>query len=125
MVKRIVSILCLVAVPVFLSQLLYAAEEKKTAPMEWKVKGEVIYHPNSNDVKVMTESYDTITMIVDYKTSIQASVKAKPEDMAKETGLRKGEVTFTVIDGKPVAKKITYTAGQKWEVSKPKAKKKK
>ena len=125
MVKRIVSILCLVAVPVFLSQPMYAAEGKKPAPMEWKVKGDVIYHPNSSDVKVMTESYETITMSVDDNTSFTASVKAKPEDMAKETGLRKGEVTFTVIDGKPVAKKITYTAGQKWEVSKPKAKKKK
>ena len=125
MVKRIVGILCVVVIPVFLSQPMYAAEEKKLAPMEWKVKGELIYHPDKNDVKVMTESYETITMSVDDNTSFTASVKAKPEDMAKETGLRKGEVTFTVIDGKPVAKKITYTAGQRWEVSKPKPKKKK
>ena len=91
MVKRIVGILCVVVIPVFLSQPMYAAE-KKLAPMEWKVKGELIYHPDKNDVKVMTESYETITMSVDDKTNIQAVVNAKPDDMAKETRLQKRKI---------------------------------
>ena len=44
------------------------------------------------------------------------------EDIAKEAEIRlpKGEVTYTIIDGKPVATRITYTSGETWNMEPPK-----
>ena len=128
MLKRMVFILCLAAViPVFLASSLLAQEVKegkkeKAAPL--RVKGELIPHTDSNDVKVLMENYDTLVIMVNEKTRIEASVKAKIDDMAKEAEIKlpKGEVTYTVVDGKPVATRITYSSGETWNMEPPKPK---
>jgi hypothetical protein len=126
MLKRIVFILCLAAIiPAFLASSLLAQEAKegkmeKAAPL--RIRGELIPHPDTNDVKVLTENYETLVITVDGKTRIEASVKAKLDDMAKEAEftLPRGEVTYTVVDGKPVATRITYGSGATWNMEPPK-----
>ena len=44
------------------------------------------------------------------------------DDMSKETEIKlpRGEVTYTVVDGKPVATRITYSSGETWKMEPPK-----
>jgi hypothetical protein len=126
LVKRFALIVFAAAViPAFVAGSLPAQEAKegqqeKAAPM--RIKGDLIPHPDSSDVKVLTEKFETLVIIVDEKTRIEASVKAKIDDMAKEAAFRlpKGEVTYTVVDGKPVATRITYSSGETWDMQPPK-----
>lgn len=128
MLKRIVCALWVATIiPAFLAPSLPAQEAKgekqeKAAPL--RIRGDLIPHPDSNDVKVLTEKYDTLVIIVDEKTRIEASVKATMDAMAKEAELKlpKGEVTYTIVDGKPVATRITYSSGETWNMEPPKPK---
>ncbi len=124
--KRIIITLCMLAVGFMLvSSSMFAAEkekkEKEKGPAALKVKGELIPHPDSNDIKVLTENYETVTVIVNDKTQINATVKGKLDYMAQEAELKlpKGEVTYTEVDGKPVAQRVTYSSGEKWKMDKP------
>jgi len=126
MLKRIVLIVCLaVFIPVCLAASLWAEGAKegakeKAAPL--RVRGELIPHPESNDVKVLMENYDTLVITVNDKTRIEASVKAEINDMAKEAEIKlpRGEITYTIVDGKPVATRITYSSGETWKMEPPK-----
>ena len=125
--KRWMLIVSLVLViPVFLSFSLYSAEEgkKKDKDKGTKVRGNLIPHMESKDIKVLTENYETITVIVNEKTQILPSVQGKLEDMEKEAELNlpKGEVTYTIVDGQPVATRVTYTSRAKWKMQPPKPK---
>lgn len=126
MLKRIVLILCVATIiPVFgavpsPAQEAKEGKQEKVAPL--RIRGDLIPHPDSNDVKVLTEKFDTLVIIVDGKTRIEASVKAKMDDMAKEAAIKlpRGEVTYTIVDGKPVATMITYSSGETWNMEPPK-----
>jgi hypothetical protein len=99
-----------------------AKEGKKEKAAPLRARGGLIPHPETNDVKVLLENYDTLVITVNEKTRVEASVKAKLDDMAKEAELRlpKGEVTYTVVDGKPVATRITYGSNETWKMEPPK-----
>lgn len=124
--KRIVFVWCLAAVAmVFLASSLLAEEAKegkkeKAAPL--RARGELIPHPETNDVKLLLENYDTLVITVNEKTRIEASARAKLDDMAKEAEIRlpRGEVTYTIVDGKPMATRITYTSNETWKMEPPK-----
>ena len=122
--KRIIITLCMLAVGfVLVSSSMFAAEEgkKEKAPAALKVKGELIPHPESNDVKVLTENYETVTVIVNDKSRIDATVKGTLDYMAQEAELKlpKGEITYTEVDGKFVAQRVTYSSGETWKMDKP------
>jgi len=125
--KRIIATLCMLSVGlVLMSSSLFAAEEgkKEKAPAPLRVKGELIPHLDSKDIKVLTENYETVTVMVNDKTRIEVSVKGTMEFMSQEAELKlpKGEVTYTEVDGKPVATRITYTSGETWNMEPPKPK---
>jgi hypothetical protein len=100
------------------------AEEKEKST---KVKGTIIYNPEKNYVKVVSKDYKTVTIYLDKGTKLEATVGAKTKDLANEkdsqgrVNLPAGTVTYTMKDGKPVAKKISYKSKAKWGI---KAKKK-
>jgi hypothetical protein len=130
--KRLLVIACVLAVvTVFCSSLILAADEakegkegKKAASAEKKMRGDLIPHAESSDVKVMTENYEIETVMVNEKTRIESTVRAKLVDMEKEAefNLPKGEVTYTIVDGKPVATRIIYTSRETWNLEPPKPK---
>ena len=122
--KRLILIVSLaLVIPVFLSFSLYSPEKEKK-DKGTKVRGNLIPHLESKDIKVLTENYETITVIVNEKTQILPSVQGKLEDMEKEAELNlpKGEVTYTIVDGQPVATRVTYTSREKWKMQPPKPK---
>jgi hypothetical protein len=120
--KTLTVILAVLFVVSFVS--ISLAEKKKKAT---KVKGTIIYNPEKNYVKVVPKDYKTVTIYLDKGTKLEATVGAKTKDLANEkdsrgrVNLPKGAVTYTVKDGKPVAKKISYKSKAKWGI---KAKKK-
>ncbi len=127
--RKVLFIGCLLAVmAVFCGSLAQSAEEKKEGKKEkaaaLKAKGELIPHPEEKDVKVLLDNYETITVTVTDKTKIEASVKSKLDNMAKEAEFKlpKGEVTYTIVDGKPVATRITYGSGAVWNFVPPQPK---
>ena len=125
--KRIIITLCMLAVGfVLVSSSLFAAEEgkKEKGPAPLRVKGELIPHPESKDIKVLTENYETVTVIVNDKTRIEGSVKGTLVYLSQEAELKlpKGEVTYTEVDGKFVATRVTYTSGETWKMEPPKPK---
>ena len=73
-------------------------------------------------MKVLTENYETETITVTEKTRIDATVRGKLEYMGveAESNLPKGEVTYIIVDGKPVATRITYTSRETWKMEPPK-----
>ncbi len=125
--KKVIFAACVLAgLVVFFGTLALSEEKaaKKAAPLEWKVKGELIPHPDTGDIKVLTENYEALTFGVDKNTKITANVKAKVKEMAMEGEFKlpKGEVTYTFVDGKPVATKVTYGSGETWKMEPPKPK---
>ena len=125
--KRIIITLCmLTACFVLVSSPLSAADEikKEKAPAPLRVKGELIPHQESSDIKVLTENYETVTVSVNDKTRIEASVKGSLNFLSQEAELKlpRGEVTYTEIDGKFVATRVTYTSGETWNMEPPKPK---
>ena len=125
--KRIIITLGMLAVGLmFLSSPLLAAEEakKEKAPAPLRVKGELIPHPDSKDIKVLTENYETITVLVNDKTRIEPAVKGSLDYLSQEAELKlpKGEITYTEVDGKLVATRVTYVSGEVWKMETPKPK---
>ncbi len=122
--KRLILIVSLaLVIPVFLSFSLYSAEEgKKEKKKEEKARGNLIPHADTKDVKVLTDNYETITVKITDKTQILPSVRGKLEDMEKEAefNLPKGEVSYTIVDGQPVATRVTYTSRETWTMEPPK-----
>jgi len=61
---------------------------------------------------------------VNDKTRIEASVKGSLNFLSQEAELKlpRGEVTYTEIDGKFVATRVTYTSGETWNMEPPKPK---
>ena len=72
--KRAILIVSLVLIiPVFMSFSLYSAEEgkkEKAKEQALKARGDLIPHLETKDIKVLTENYETITVIINEKTQI-------------------------------------------------------
>ena len=117
MVKKNVTLLFACLIMVSFVALCLAEEKKKPAA----AKGQIILNQEKNYVKVLTKDYKTVTVYLDKDTKVEAIVKATIKDLAKDqTKLPGGTVTYTMKDGKAVAKKITYKARAKWAIEKKK-----
>ncbi len=70
----------------------------------------------------MTEDFQTFTMPLAKGVRIDVTVRGKLEDMAIENTVRlpNGEITYTLMDGKPVVTRITYNSGETWKMEEPK-----
>jgi len=116
-----VSVIALVV----LTSLCLAQEEgaaKKVKALEFKIRGQLIPHPDKNEVKVMTDDFQVFVMPLNKGASVDVTVKGKLADLALENEVRLpvGEVTYSFIDGKPVITKITYPSGETWTMEPPK-----
>ncbi len=122
--KRMVLILSLTLILIsLLTSLGFAQEEKKAKPVEQlKIKGQLIAHTNQNEVKVMTDDFQTLTIPLKKGARIDATIRVKLEDITQEneTRLPTGEVTYEIIDGKPVATRVSYSSGRVWKIEPPK-----
>ena len=125
--KRTILILSVTVIAVVVLSSLCLAQEgaaKKVKALEWKVKGQLIPHPDKNEIKIMTDDFQVFIMPVNKGASIDVTIKGKLKDLALENEIRlpNGEVTYTFIDGKPVITKITYSSGETWTMEPPKPK---
>jgi hypothetical protein len=119
--KRMMLILSLTLISICLfTSLSFAQEEKKVKPVEFKIKGKLFAHPEQNDIKIMTDDFQTFIMPLNKGARIDLTTKGKFEEMAKEREVPNGEVTFTLIDGKPVVTRISYTSEETWKIELPK-----
>ena len=114
MLKRAVIFLVIMVFAVSAGSLGFA--EEKT------IKGTLVIHPETKDVKVVTEDFQYHTIYFDKKTKVEATVKAKTSDLEKELKNRtpNGSVTYEIKDGKPVATKISFKSGEDWGIQKKK-----
>lgn len=100
------------------------AGDKKAAE---KVKGKIITNFDENYVKVISDDYKVHKIYFHKKTKVEATVKAKIDDLAipKEgRSFPSGTVTYVMKDGKPMAEKISYKSRANWGIKKKKKKKK-
>ncbi len=123
--KRIIISFWMLAIGFLLvSSPLLAAEEvkKEKAPAPLRVRGELIPHTDTKDIKVLLENYETVTVLVNEKTRIEPAVRGSLEYLAQEAELRlpRGEITYTEIDGKLVATRVTYNSNETWKMDEPK-----
>jgi len=122
MLKKITMILLVLVFVVSVSSLGLAAEKKAK---EIKLKGMIVVHPETKDIKLVTEDYEYHTIYYNKKTKVEATVKAKTSDLEKEmkqSRLPKATVTYVIKNGKPVAKKISFKSRAKWGLKKKKKK---
>lgn len=125
MTKKALILTVAMLILINFTSLTLAEEEKKSI----KVKGDIILNLDKNYIKVLDKNRKTVTIYLQKKTKLEAVVKAKLKDFARESeerSLPKGTVTYTIKDGKAVAQKITYTGRQrtlKWGILKKKKKK--
>lgn len=102
----------------------YAQEGKK--PKTHKVKGMIVVHPETKDIKVVDKAYQYHTIYYNKKTRVEATVKAKTADLEKEMSqsrLPSATVTYIVKDGKKIATKISFKSRASWGLKKKKKKK--
>ena len=118
--KTVILIITLLLMVAFFSPCL--AKEKEKA---MKAKGQLIYNEDKGYVKVLDKNYKVTTIYLDKKTSFEAVIKAKQEDLANEKdgrgrrNLPEGAVvTYTMKDGKPVATKVSYKSSARWGIKK-------
>jgi hypothetical protein len=99
------------------------AKDKKSSE---KVKGKIITNLDENYVKVIADDYKVHKIYFHKKTKVEATVKAKVEDLSTSREGRNfpvGTVTFVMKDGKPMAEKISYNSRANWGIKKKKKKK--
>ena len=122
--KLLILSVSVIALAVFASLCLAQeeGEKKKVKALEFKIRGQLIPHPDKNEVKVMTDDFQVFIMPVNKGATVEVTVKGKLADLAVENEVRlpKGEVTYSFIDGKPVITKITYPSGETWTMEPPK-----
>ena len=99
----------------------------KDKPKTYKLKGMMVVHPETKDIKVVDKNYEYHTIYYNKKTSVQATVKAKTSDLEKEMSqsrLPTGTVTYIIKDGKKIATKVSFKSRAGWGLKKKKKKKK-
>ena len=81
--RTLIIILCtVISICLFTSLCLAQEEGKKVKPIEFKIRGQLIPHPETKDVKVMTEDFQSFTMPLDKGVRIEVTTRGKLEDMA-------------------------------------------
>jgi hypothetical protein len=98
----------------------------KDKPKTYKLKGMMVVHPKTKDIKVVDKDYNYHTIYYNKKTRVTATVKAKTSDLEKEmtqSRLPKGTVTYVIKDGKKIATKVSFTSRAGWGLKKKKKKK--
>ena len=123
MKRKILALLILWAFMVLFCTPGFAGDKPKT----YKLKGMIVVHPETKDVKVVDKNYEYHTVYYNKKTSVQATVKAKTSDLEKEMSqsrLPSGTVTYIIKDGKKIATKISFKSRAGWGLKKKKKKKK-
>ena len=124
MTKKRLTLLVVVVFAVSCVSVGFAQEKKKSKV--YKVKGMMVVHPETKDVKVVDKDYQYHTIYYNKKTKVEATVKAKTADMEKEMSqsqLPSGTVTYIIKDGKKVATKISFKSRAGWGIKKKKKKK--
>jgi hypothetical protein len=99
----------------------------KDKPKTYKLKGMMVVHPETKDIKVVDKNYEYHTIYYNKKTKVTATVKAKTSDLEKEMSqsrLPKGTVTYIIKDGKKIATKVSFKSRAGWGLKKKKKKKK-
>jgi hypothetical protein len=99
----------------------------KDKPKTYKLKGMMVVHPDTKDIKVVDKNYEYHTIYYNKKTRVQATVKAKTSDLEKEMSqsrLPRGTVTYIIKDGKKIATKVSFKSRAGWGLKKKKKKKK-
>jgi len=98
----------------------------KDKPKTYTLKGMMVVHPKTKDIKVVDKDYNYHTIYYDKKTSVTATVKAKTSDLEKEmtqSQLPTGTVTYILKDGKKIATKVSFKSRAGWGLKKKKKKK--
>ena len=122
MMKRTLTVLLVFVFTMSVCLLATAQDKQKQKEMKLKAKHMVI-HPETGDIKVVTEDYQYYTIYYDKKTKVEAIINATTSDFANEmtqSALPSGTVSYVIKDGKPVATKISFKSGAEWGVKKKK-----
>jgi hypothetical protein len=122
MMKKTLMLLVVVVFVLSCVSVGFAQEKPKT----YKLKGMIVVHPETKDIKVVDKQYQYHTIYYNKKTKVTATVKATTKEMEKEmtqSRLPKGSVTYIIKDGKKIATKISFTSRAKWGLKKKKKKK--
>ena len=125
MKKRVLTVVLVVLFGLSCAGVGFAQEDEKK-PKEYKVKGMMVVHPETKDVKVVDEQYEYHTIYYDKKTRVEATVRARTGDLEKEMGessLPEGTVTYIIKDGKKIATRISFKSRADWGLKKKKKKK--
>ncbi len=96
-------------------------------PKTYKLKGMMVVHPATRDIKLVDKNYEYHTIYYNKKTKVTATVKAKTSDLEKEMSqsrLPKGTVTYIIKGGKKIATKVSFKSRAGWGLKKKKKKKK-
>jgi hypothetical protein len=123
MIKKTLTLLMAVVFVVSCVSVGYAKDKPKT----YKLKGMMVVHPESKDIKVVDKDYNYHTIYYNKKTKVTATVKAKTSDLEKEmtqSRLPTGTVTYIIKDGKKIATKVSFKSRASWGLKKKKKKKK-
>ena len=121
--KKTLTLLLVVGFVVSCVSVGFAGDKPKT----YKLKGMMVVHPKTKDIKVVDKDYNYHTIYYNKKTKVTATVKAKVSDFEKEMSqsrLPKGTVTYIIKDGKKIATKVSFKSRAGWGLKKKKKKKK-
>ena len=123
MTKKTLTLLLAVVFLVSCVSVGFAKEKPKT----YKLKGMMVVHPATRDIKLVDKNYEYHTIYYNKKTKVTATVKAKTSDLEKEMSqsrLPKGTVTYIIKGGKNIATKVSFKSRAGWGLKKKKKKKK-
>jgi len=123
MTKKTLALLLAVVIVGLCISAGFAADKQK--PKEYEVKGMMVVHPETKDIRVVDKQYQYHTVYYNKKTAVQATVKAKTGDLEKEMSqsqLPTGTVTYIIKDGKKIATKISFKSRAGWGLKKKKKK---
>ena len=121
MTKKTLTLLLVVVFVVSCVSVGFAEDKPKTH----KLKGMMVVHPETKDIKVVDKNFEYHTIYYNKKTKVEATVKAKTSDLEKEmkqSRLPTGTVTYIIKDGKKIATKSTFKSRAKWGLKKVKKK---
>ena len=121
MTKKTLTLLMVVVFVVSCVSVGFAKDKPKT----YKLKGMMVVHPKTKDIKLVDKNYEYHTVYYNKKTSVQATVKAKTSDLEKEMSqsrLPTGTVTYIIKDGKKIATKVSFKSRAGWGLKKKKKK---
>ncbi len=123
MLKKLLTVMIAVVFVVSCLSVGFAKDKPKTH----KLKGMMVVHPDTKDIKLVDKNYEYHTIYYNKKTRVTATVKAKTSDLEKEMSqsrLPTGTVTYIIKGGKKIATKVSFKSRAGWGLKKKKKKKK-